>query len=177
MSIKRLTNISILTTLMIVFTLIVPSIPVLIINVNVTLQTFIVMLTGLLLRPIDAFLSILIYVLIGTLGIPVYSGYNSGIGTILGPTGGFILSFPPISYIISVLKSKNNIIINLIITIFCGIILTYICGILWLSLYLEQSLGKIIYAMLIFIPFDLLKCILATIIGFKLNIISINTGT
>lgn len=176
MSIKRLTNISIFTSLMIVFTIILPPISVPIININVTLQTFIVMLTGLLLRPIDAFLSILLYVLIGAWGFPVFSGYKSGLGTILGPTGGFILSFPPISYIISILKFKNNFIIYLIITIFCGIILTYIIGILWLNLYAKQSLGKVIYGMLIFIPFDLLKCIMATIIGLKLNRI-FNKGT
>ncbi|HEY8363942.1 MAG TPA: biotin transporter BioY, partial [Haloplasmataceae bacterium] len=128
MNINRLTRISLFTALMIVFTVIIPPIPVPIININVTLQTFIVMLAGLLLKPIDAFISILLYVLIGALGFPVFSGYKSGLGVILGPTGGFIIAFPFVSLLISILKFKNSFILNIIITMFCGIIVTYFIG-------------------------------------------------
>ncbi len=169
MSTRRLTGISLFTSLMVVFTIILPPIPVPILNINVTLQTFIVMLAGLLLRPTDAFTSILLYVLIGALGLPVFSGYSGGLGVIFGPTGGFIISFPIVAYLISSLKYKKSFYLNIFLTGFFGIIITYFIGIIWFDYYTNKTLGKILYGMLIFLPFDVIKCIMASIIGLRLE--------
>ena len=63
-------------------------------GVPLTLQTFAVSLAGILLGSKKGFISILVYVLMGAIGLPVFSGFSAGIGAIVGPTGGFILSFP-----------------------------------------------------------------------------------
>ncbi|QVK18864.1 biotin transporter BioY [Mycoplasmatota bacterium] len=169
MTVRRLTTIPLFTALMIVFT-IVFYIPVPILNINVTLQTFVVILAGLLLRPIDAFISILLYVLIGALGFPVFTGYRGGLEAIFGPTGGFILSFPIAAYLISLFHfGKHTFSKNLIISTIFGIILIYFIAIMWLDYYTNRSLGKILYGMLIYIPFDIVKVVLASIISLRIE--------
>ncbi len=59
-----------------------------------TLQTLVVFLAGLFLGPIWGPIAIVFYLVAGVLGAPVFSGGSAGLGVILGPTGGFLLSFP-----------------------------------------------------------------------------------
>ena len=59
--------------------------------VPLTLQTLIIFYGALLLPPGQHFLSILSWLCIGALGLPVFSSFSSGIGVILGPRGGYLL--------------------------------------------------------------------------------------
>lgn len=63
-------------------------------TVPVTLQTFFVALTGAILGSRDGFIAVAAYLLLGAVGLPVFSGWAGGIGTFLGATGGFLLGFP-----------------------------------------------------------------------------------
>ena len=58
-----------------------------------TLQTFAVFLTMGVLGGKRGTLAVLVYILMGTLGIPVFSGFTGGIGIIAGTTGGYIVGF------------------------------------------------------------------------------------
>ena len=62
-------------------------------GVPVTLQTFAVPLTGYLLGMKYGLISVAVYILLGAAGVPVFTGFRGGIGTIAGPTGGFIVGF------------------------------------------------------------------------------------
>jgi biotin transport system substrate-specific component len=59
-----------------------------------TLQVLAVILSGLLLGPRYGALAQAIYVLIGAVGVPVFAQFKGGLGVILGPTGGYLLSYP-----------------------------------------------------------------------------------
>jgi biotin transport system substrate-specific component len=59
-----------------------------------TLQVLAVILSGLLLGPRYGALAQAIYVLVGTVGVPVFAGFSGGLGVILGPTGGYLVSYP-----------------------------------------------------------------------------------
>lgn len=59
-----------------------------------TMQTFGVFLALLVLGGKNGSLAILVYVLIGSVGLPVFSGFTGGIGVLLGASGGYILGFP-----------------------------------------------------------------------------------
>lgn len=61
--------------------------------VPVTLQTFVVVLAALLLRPGPAAAAIGAYLALGAAGAPVFSGARGGLGVLLGPTGGYLLGF------------------------------------------------------------------------------------
>ena len=56
-----------------------------------TLQTFAVFTALLLLGTRDGLISIVVYLLLGAVGVPVFSGFSGGIGHLLGPTGGYLI--------------------------------------------------------------------------------------
>lgn len=58
-----------------------------------TLQTLAVMVVLFSLRPKEAFAAIAGYLVLGALGLPVFSSFKGGLAALLGPTGGFILGF------------------------------------------------------------------------------------
>lgn len=62
-------------------------------NVPLTLQTFAVALAGYFLGWFKGCISVVVYVLIGAVGAPVFAGFKGGLGVISGPTGGFIIGF------------------------------------------------------------------------------------
>lgn len=62
--------------------------------VPITLQTFGVLLTGAVLGPRRGFLAVVLYLLVGALGLPVFSGGAAGPGVLVGPTAGYLFGFP-----------------------------------------------------------------------------------
>ena len=90
-------------------------------------------------------ISLLLYVLLGVVGLPVFSGAKSGIGTILSPTGGFIIGFVLAAFFVSLLKGvlgrklggKLTVVRYIIVTVIIGIPVMYIPGI---ALYMIASL-------------------------------------
>ena len=62
-------------------------------GVPVTLQTFAVALTGVVLGAKRGSIATFVYILLGAVGVPVFSGFNGGLGAIVGKTGGFIWGF------------------------------------------------------------------------------------
>ena len=73
-------------------------------SVPITMSLFGIMLTALLLSPAETFLAIIVYIALGAIGVPVFSGGGSGLGVLTGPTGGFILSYPLMTSIISAFR-------------------------------------------------------------------------
>ena len=69
-------------------------------GVPVTMQTFAIILAGMILGPKNGALASIIYVMLGAIGLPVFANLTGGWQSIAGPTGGFILSFPLMAYII-----------------------------------------------------------------------------
>ncbi len=83
-------RIALMTALTAVMTQIAVPIP----PVPFTLQVLAVMLAGYLLGPRYGAMAMLVYLLIGAVGVPVFSNFGSGLGHLLGPTGGYLLSYP-----------------------------------------------------------------------------------
>lgn len=82
-----------------------------------------------------------LYLLIGLIGFPVFSGFTSGPGKLLGPTGGYLLAYLPASYLTGKLceiiypwdKKRKGTSICYFFVFTMGNLLLYICGSLWLS--------------------------------------------
>lgn len=64
-------------------------------NVPITLQTLWVYLAGIVLGPVWAGVAFALYLAAGLIGLPVFAGGHAGLGVLLGPTGGFLVGFPP----------------------------------------------------------------------------------
>ena len=63
--------------------------------IPITLQTLAIGLIASIYRPKEATLSVLIYLLLGAIGLPVFAGGHGGISSFYGPTAGFLFFFPP----------------------------------------------------------------------------------
>ncbi len=107
-------------------------------TVPVSGQTVGVMAAGILLPPRWAALSMVVYVLLGAVGLPVYAGGGAGIGVLAGPTGGYIWAFIPSALFISwglrqswAVRAWSKITILVV----GGIGLIYIPGVLQLMAY------------------------------------------
>lgn len=63
-------------------------------GVDITLQTFGVMLAGCVLGPVRGFLAVSLYLVLGAAGLPVFAGHTSGLGVFTGVSAGYLWSFP-----------------------------------------------------------------------------------
>ena len=97
-------------------------------TVPFTMQTFAVFFALLLLGGKRGILSVIIYILIGAAGAPVFSGFRSGIGTLLGPTGGYIFGFILIALIYLVFEKKADTGIKKAAVLLAGLLLCYAFG-------------------------------------------------
>ena len=139
-------------------------------GVPLTLQTFAVSLAGILLGSKKGFISILVYVLMGAIGLPVFSGFSAGIGAIVGATGGFILSFPIMSFIIGLICERTDNKILSFLAMILGSIPNYLLGAIQFSLVTSSNMyNAFLVCVLPFILVGVIKAVLATIIGSMLR--------
>src|SRR4051794_16229850 len=75
-------------------------------SVDITLQTFGVMLAGLVLGPRRGALAVLLYLVVGAAGLPVYAGGATGLVVLVGATGGYLLSFPLAAWLAGTLAGR-----------------------------------------------------------------------
>lgn len=143
------------------------------IPVPITLQTLGVMLAGGVLGARRGGLSLLLLLLLIVIGVPLLSGGRGGIGPLIGPSGGYILSWPLAAWTIGYLVEKNWHSLNLakviLFNFFGGIIIVYFCGVTYLSLVGNLSWGATAISSLIFLPGDLTKTVVSGYITMKIS--------
>ncbi len=132
-------------------------------GVPMTLQSFIIALMAIILGAKRGATATLIYILLGAFGLPVFSNFTGGWQCLIGPTGGFILSFPIMAYVIGLSSS-------LLLGMFLGTALNFACGIAMFCLLTESSFTVgFTTCVLPFIPLTIIKWILAYIIGINVK--------
>jgi biotin transport system substrate-specific component len=141
-----------------------------------TLQTFGVFLAVGVLGGKRGTVAILIYILLGAIGLPVWAGGMGGMGTLLGNTGGYIIGFLFIALIMwgaeRLLGRKNWV---MIVSMILGLIVCYAFGTLWfMMLYAKNTgavgLGTVLgWCVIPFIIPDIVKLALALILSRRLN--------
>jgi len=101
-------------------------------GVPFTLQAWAVALAGLVLGTKKGALAALIYVLLGAVGAPVFAGFTGGLGVIMRPTGGFILSFP-IMALLAGLGEKKGGFAWVVLGLAAGSIFNWTVGLFWFN--------------------------------------------
>jgi len=142
-------------------------------GVPMSLQTWAVLFSGIFLGSKKGALAILIYVLLGAIGIPVFANFGAGIGRILGPGGGFILSFPLMSYIAGLgleVKAEKKSKIILLVALTTAIIANFLCGMVFFTFIMEVSFGVAFATVVLpFIPLAVIEIIVILGISDKLR--------
>ena len=140
-----------------------------------TLQTFAVFLTLKLLGGKRGTIAILVYILLGAVGLPVFASFKGGMGALTGPTGGYIIGFLLTGLLYWGLGRfiKNTWAEDLVL--FGGLLLCYLFGTVWFKhvmslkgndLSLLQGLTMCVFPYII--P-DILKLVLSDLLGRRLK--------
>lgn len=135
--------------------------------VPITGQTLAIGLTVTILGMRYGTLSILLYILLGTIGLPVFSLMTGGIGILLGPTGGYIIGFLPTALVMGYylerygFTKKHAIIANVL-----GMLITLAIGTIWLKFGSQLTWSAaIIGGTLPFLLVGILKAVVAALAG------------
>lgn len=137
----------------------------------VTALTLALGVTAFVLTPKQTLMVVGAYVLLGSVGVPVFVGGTAGFDRLLGPTGGYIWAWILVYPLISALKGDTpNFKRYALLDIFVGITVTDLGGILQMVKVMDitwyQGFG---WAVLPYIPGDVLKCLIAAFLGVKIN--------
>lgn len=140
-------------------------------GVPMTMQTFAITVAGIVLGSRNGTLSTFIYMLLGAIGLPVFANFTGGWQAFLGPTSGFIITFPLMAYIVGLgteWKSKYKFAYPL--SLILGNLTNFLGGI-WMFCFLTKSPFMVGFTtcVLPFIPVTILKTILASILGLDIK--------
>jgi len=136
-----------------------------------TMQVFAILLTAIVLGPRLGTISVLVYILIGAIGAPVFVQFKGGYQVLAGPTGGYLIAYPFTAAILGYFsyKYKKNYFMIFLGGIL-GLALCYIVGTTQLALVLNLTpKAAIIAGAIPFIPFDIVKLVLGIILGITLK--------
>ena len=139
--------------------------------IPVSFTSFAIFLAIYLLGVKGGTLSYLLYLIIGLIGLPVFSGFQGGVGKVLGPTGGYLIGFIFMALIGGLFISKfyDKIYMH-IIGMVIGTLICYLFGSLWLSYQAGLSfIGALSIGVIPFIVTDIIKIIMVGIIGPKIR--------
>ncbi|MBI5145566.1 MAG: biotin transporter BioY [Candidatus Omnitrophica bacterium] len=139
--------------------------------VPITLQTLFVLLSAAFLGSSLGVVTQLSYILLGILGLPIFTGAGSGPLYLFGPTAGYLWGFVLASLFIGkfIKYSRDNFFLTL--TLFCiGDLILLFSGVVWLKFIFGYHLAKLLLiGFLPFLPGDLFKALFATALFWKLK--------
>ena len=141
-------------------------------TVPFTMQTFAVFFVLLLLGGMRGSLSILVYILLGAAGVPVFAGFSGGVGILFGNTGGYIIGFllTGLVYLVAEHLFGENLWVK-IAALVVGLALCYAFGTVWFYVLYTRNTGAVSmmtvmsWCVFPFILPDLLKLALAVLLS------------
>lgn len=176
LEIKRIILIALMTAIICVispFSVVIPISP-----VPISLATFAIYLTVILLGCKDGTLSVFTHVLLGFAGAPVFTGFTGGVAKVLGPTGGYIIGYVFLALIeglfvegartstVSASYTSAKVFLGMLL----GTIVLYAFGTFWLAKQSGMTLAAAFFAAVVpFIIGDIVKMIVALFVGTKIR--------
>lgn len=126
-----------------------------------------VFLIGGLLRPANAGLACLCYLLLGVIGVPVFSRMTGGVGVLFGPTGGYLMAYPFMAMLIAFVRKRSHKkgAIPLVLSMILALLLGYAMGTGWFMLVTGWTLwASLVACVLPFFWFDTIKIAVAVMV-------------
>lgn len=171
----RLTKIALMTSILCIIGPVAVTLP--FGPVPVSLTTLILYISVYVIGKRDALISCALYLLMGLIGIPVFSGFTGGIGKILGPTGGYLVGYLFLTHISGFfvenrkserIKKKNRYILYVMqaLGMAFSTAVCYFLGSIWLLYQTGMTPGAVLMAGVIpFVPGDIVKILSGVIVG------------
>ncbi len=145
-------------------------------DIPVTLQTFAVCFCAGLLGWKRGLLAVAVYLVLGAIGVPVFSGFGGGIAKLVGVTGGYLIGFLLTAFLTGWIAERGNRrILPLIFGMVAGLIACYAFGTVWFFLFYVSETGiaglwsALIKCVFPYLPFDAVKIALAVILVRRLH--------
>lgn len=140
-------------------------------QIPINLALFSVCIAGAVLGAAYGALSMIVYVLLGAVGVPVFAGFKGGFAAITGSTGGYIVGYIVCAWVTGIIvKNTKGKIYQIALAMVVGVALCYVLGTIWFMILsgnpLKVSLGFCVFP---FLPGDAIKIILASTISAKLR--------
>jgi biotin transport system substrate-specific component len=147
----------------------VPPVPVSGFPVPITAQTLGVMLAGSVLGAKRGGLALLVFLAVVAVGAPVLSGGRGGLSVFVGPTAGFLYSWPVAAFVVGLLTQlfwrRFNLAWSLIANLVGGVVVIYAIAIPLTTVFGDVSLATSFRASMTFVPGDVLKGVLASVVA------------
>lgn len=132
---------------------------------HITLVNFTVILIGLLFAPLDSFMIVLVYVLLGCVGVPVFIGGKGGAAYLLQPYGAYTWAFLIAAIALPFIRGKKYNVARYIVAAIAGVLIIDIVGMLYLMAVSNYDLKTgIMTGFVPFIPLDIVKAVVAALI-------------
>ena len=142
-----------------------------------TLQVFFVLLAGLILGPRLGVLAVALYLLLGFVA-PVYAQGTSGLGVLLGPTGGYLVGFVAAALVTGGLAGQRGTRLRMLLATIVALMPIYALGATWLAwqLHIEDLRTVLLEGVVPFVPLDLVKAFAATVVASALISLRLGLG-
>ena len=138
--------------------------------VPISLTNFAIFLAIFVLGMKNGTISFIIYLLLGAVGVPVFSSFRGGLQVLAGPTGGYLIGFIFLALIMGfALDHFDRKLVPTIIGMIIGMAVCYAFGTVWLAKLLSLSFKEgLMMGVIPYLPGDAAKIIIAAIVGPKL---------
>ena len=139
--------------------------------VPLSLGTLGVLLACLLLGTKNGLFCTILYLILGFVGLPVFTGFTGGVGKLLGPTGGYLLGYLFLASVGGYLAEcwKKNLLLQ-VLGLFLGMCCCYLLGTLWLMFQADMNIQTALWAGVIpYVPFDICKIAGAVLLGREID--------
>lgn len=138
-------------------------------GVPMTLQTLGVAFCGYLLGARIGTAATALYLTLGAIGLPIFAGFGGSIALLVGPTGGFLVGFLPLAFLIGIASKRKKLTSELALA-FLGLFICHLLGVLWFAYVSGISAPKaFLLSSLPYIVKDILSLILARFLFLKIR--------
>ena len=122
------------------------------------------LLAGMLCKPTTSSLSMIAYIFMGAVGLPVFAGFMGGIGVLINSTGGYLLGYVLVAFFTSISRNKKWFVTIFAMTL--GLLLCYAFGTVWFMIVSKNTLvASLVYCVIPFVLPDVAKIVCAFLLG------------
>lgn len=139
--------------------------------IPINLALFAVHLCGALLGPVYGLISMVVYMFLGAIGLPVFAGMQGGFAILMGKTGGYVLGYALCALVVGLwVRHFGMNFRSLLSGMVLGLLVCYAFGTMWFMFLTQLNLGvSLSYCVVPFLPGDAVKIALAALLAKRLH--------